>query len=266
VKGEEMNIRQAIIPIGKTRKGKVLKSFAGVTIHNTGNHNTGADADANARYLRNNAFSNIAGFHYVVDKDEIVCTIPENEIAEHSGKRLGNDTTVSIEICDNSDGDILAATNNAAELAADILKRHGVKKAVHKENIFQHFDWSGKDCPAQIRRSNPYSWDKFLERVNFHLGIAEQPEEKPAAPTFHITKTLKYVKSNMMKDKDGEDNVTAIQRNLKSLEYYGGAVDGIFGPITKKAVEDFQEDYKLVSDGIVGQKTTETLGGVWDGK
>ena len=252
-----MNIRNAIIPIGVTRRGRPLKSFSGVTIHNTGNHDAGANADANARYLYSNASTNIAGFHYVVDKDEIVCTIPENEIVEHSGTRTGNDTTVSIEICDNRDGNILAATENGAQLAADILKRHGMTQAVWKTNLFQHNDWSGKDCPEDIRAGNPYHWDAFVSKVNAWMNASTQPPVvTDSPPTFHISKVLKYTP---------DSEVVAIQRNLNSLHYNAGPEDGVYGPVTEAAVKKFQEDYHIAADGIVGRETTLTLGGIWDG-
>ena len=38
-------------------------------------------------------------------------------------------------------------------------------------------------------------------------------------------------------------------------------IDGIFGPVTKNAVEQFQRDSHLTVDGIVGPKTWAALGG-----
>ena len=37
-------------------------------------------------------------------------------------------------------------------------------------------------------------------------------------------------------------------------------VDGVFGPLTEKAVKEFQKKNGLVVDGIVGTKTWEKLG------
>ncbi len=51
-----------------------------------------------------------------------------------------------------------------------------------------------------------------------------------------------------------------VQQKLKDLGYYKGAVDGIFGSQTIQAVKNFQRDYGLKVDGIVGTKTLNALG------
>lgn len=76
--------------------------------------------------------------------------------------------TINIEICDNEDGDILKATDNAVELCAQILRRYNVKNA--GDYLFQHNYWTGKDCPYDIRRGNPYDWDTFVNKVQEKLG------------------------------------------------------------------------------------------------
>ncbi len=54
--------------------------------------------------------------------------------------------------------------------------------------------------------------------------------------------------------------VKTIQRKLKNWGYYNGAVDGIFGAQTKKAVKYFQSKNGLTADGIVGNRTLKALG------
>jgi len=51
-----------------------------------------------------------------------------------------------------------------------------------------------------------------------------------------------------------------IQTKLKRWGYYKGSVDGIYGPLTKKAVRYFQSKNGLTVDGIVGPKTAAALG------
>jgi len=50
-----------------------------------------------------------------------------------------------------------------------------------------------------------------------------------------------------------------IQRALKKANFYSGAIDGIVGPKTKKAIRDFQKSKGLAVDGIVGPKTWSEL-------
>ena len=56
------------------------------------------------------------------------------------------------------------------------------------------------------------------------------------------------------------DEVRRIQKKLKSLGYYKGAVDGVYGTGTQKAVRSFQKSCGLTADGIAGPKTIRYLG------
>ncbi|BAB05014.1 peptidoglycan-binding protein [Halalkalibacterium halodurans] len=55
------------------------------------------------------------------------------------------------------------------------------------------------------------------------------------------------------------NDVRRIQERLINMGYSVGAADGIFGPITKRAVESFQRDTGLDVDGIVGRLTWNQL-------
>ena len=64
---------------------------------------------------------------------------------------------------------------------------------------------------------------------------------------------------NLFQGCTGSD-VKTLQQNLKKLGYYkDGSVDGSFGPITKKAVLQFQKDKKILVDGVVGPQTRAAL-------
>lgn len=56
------------------------------------------------------------------------------------------------------------------------------------------------------------------------------------------------------------DEVRRIQNKLRSLGYYNGAVDGIYGTSTQKAVKAFQKNCGITADGIAGAKTLKFLG------
>lgn len=162
-----------------------LLGFLGITVHNTSNWSKGANAINHANYLRNGGANKQVSWHYVIDKDRAVRCIPENETAwcaGDGGNGNGNRKTINIEICDNADGDIRKATDNAVELCSIILRNHGITNA--SGHLFQHNHWTGKDCPYDIRRGNPYDWNTFVskvqEKLNGNNNNTTQPVSKPA--------------------------------------------------------------------------------------
>jgi len=54
-------------------------------------------------------------------------------------------------------------------------------------------------------------------------------------------------------------NKTQVQEGLQELRFYGGAVDGKHGPLTKQAITLFQRAWGLPQDGIAGPRTQRTL-------
>ena len=174
-----VEVKEMLAPIGsKCRPGRARTGFAGVTIHNTGNTGKGADALSHGKYLQGGGAGTTASWHYAVDETLATRSILESEIAWHAGDGTGNGNykTVAIEICMNSDGNITKATDNAAELAADILRRNGITKA--SGYLYQHNHWSGKNCPQKIRAGVPYSWDAFIKKVQSFLDLVTQEEEE----------------------------------------------------------------------------------------
>lgn len=176
-----MEIIERLAPLGTNcRSGRSRTGFLGVTVHNTSNWSNGANAIAHSNYLRGSGKNNFVSWHYVVDKDYAVRCIPENEIAWCQGDGAngnGNCKTISVEICDNADGDIRQATDNAVELCAQILRRYGVTNA--NQYLFQHNNWTGKDCPYDIRRGNPYDWNTFVSKVQAKLSGSPAPSGGP---------------------------------------------------------------------------------------
>ena len=66
----------------------------------------------------------------------------------------------------------------------------------------------------------------------------------------------------------GQD-VSRLQRALTSLGFFAGDIDGIFGPVTERAVIDFQSNMAIPPDGAVGLLTYEALNGlkhIWDNR
>lgn len=59
----------------------------------------------------------------------------------------------------------------------------------------------------------------------------------------------------IMEQGDQGDDVAELQSRLRFLGFYGGNIDGVFGPSTRKAVIGFQKEFGMKADGQVGPQT-----------
>jgi hypothetical protein len=99
-----------------------------------------------------------------VDDHSVYQSLPVNEVGWHTGTHQGNYSTIGIEICENAGIDQQAANDRAALLVAVQLHELGISL---QGNVVQHFNWSGKNCPALLR--NPSSnWQDFLAKVAYY--------------------------------------------------------------------------------------------------
>lgn len=79
--------------------------------------------------------------------------------------------------------------------------------------------------------------------------------------------TLRRIKAvaTLKKGSSGAE-VKALQKNLKTLGYDPGTVDGVYGTATVKAVKLFQTDHLLTVDGIAGMATLAAIDEAVKGK
>lgn len=162
-----MEIKQMIMP-SHLQSGRTLVP-KWITIHETDNINATADATAHAK-LQYNGNSRNAHWHYQVDSDEIIQSVPDNVDAWAAGDGLngpGNDTSLHIEICVNSDGNYKKACENAAWLVRYLMSKYnlGIEKVV------QHNKWSGKNCPRHLRAGDwGLTWASFVDMCKNENG------------------------------------------------------------------------------------------------
>lgn len=173
-----------------SRPGKKLREVLGVVLHWTAN--PAANAKENRDFFENKktGLGGYASAHYIVDQNGlIVATIPEYEIAYHTGSsqkdpqskkvytdearaRFGryatesnspNNCTLGVELCptDNAGNFSDATIAAAAELCADICKRYKLPAAA----LTTHHNVVGwKDCP-KLWTARPALFEAFRATV-----------------------------------------------------------------------------------------------------
>ena len=72
---------------------------------------------------------------------------------------------------------------------------------------------------------------------------------------YRLNDRLLYLRAPMLRG----DDVSELQEDLGSLGFDAGRVDGIFGPRTVTALEEFQRNAGLTIDGICGPDTVAAL-------
>src|SRR5699024_4723539 len=117
-------------------------------------------------------------------------------------------------------GDFKKAVDNSVELARHLMKKYGIPA----DNVIQHSDASGKDCPRYLRSGEKgVSWSDFKAKLSGKKTSA--PISKPTKPA------KKPSKANLKVDgKWGKDTTRALQRAL------GTPVDGIISRQPRNSV------------------------------
>ena len=184
-----MEIKKKICPPGlKTNPNKKMTAIEYITIHETGNYNTSSNAENHATYQYNGGGDRTASWHYTVDEQFIWQSYEDYSLLWHTGTTAGNNTSIGIEICVNNKANFLKACDNTAWLTAYLLRQHGLTI----KQIRQHYDWSGKQCPAEIRKGSwGVTWPGFINLVGQYLtSMAAGPSAGEERSRSSISVTL----------------------------------------------------------------------------
>ena len=141
---------------------------------------------------------------------------------------------------------ILCLTFNVGEgnlAKSDLLRCLNAGDKAGAAAGFSHFTTShGKQLAGLVSR-------RATERTIFLTGT--YPGLKPVAG--QTTAEMAHAVT-LGRGSTGEA-VTHLQTELKTLGFLTAAADGVFGPLTKQAVQAFQRAHGLSDDGIAGLKT-----------
>ena len=137
------------IPWENSRRPGEIREIHYLTIHETDNRGSSADAAAHSSLLTTDT-SDVTGWHYTVDDHSIYHNIPDNEIGWNAGDNRtelgGNMNGIGIEMCVNLSNDFEQTLRNTAALAAELL----VAYDLNVDDVRLHSDFMDKVCPHRL--------------------------------------------------------------------------------------------------------------------
>ncbi len=170
-------------------------------------------------------------YHYGIRKNgEVVQVNPLTAVTWHTKGQ--NTVSIGIMLVGNFNGTGYTSGTgepSAAQLASmkALVAYLQEKFELSNQDIYGHYHFGKLACPG-------HTIQDWIENTRNDLS------KTPALN--------KIIKSN-----------EEIQKRLNLLDYNCGLADGILGPKTKKAIRDFQEDYDLEVDSVVGPLTWKKL-------
>lgn len=147
-------------------------------------HYTGNDGDSaanNAAYFQQNIVK--ASAHYFVDDTTVWRSVPDLKVAWAVGGSkypnadktgggtmhgiITNTNSISIEMCDTIRNGVYQASEatlaNAAALGRELMEKYHIPI----ENVYRHFDVTGKHCPSYL--VNAQKWAEFKKRLEVKI-------------------------------------------------------------------------------------------------
>ena len=168
---KEMEIKVDLLPDSSPLKPNTLRTATKyVVIHNTGMGHPTATAEGLNEYIHTT--DRIASWHFSIDDKETYQHLGLDEVGWHAGDGSttylnpgsggiggGNQNGIGIESCVYAGVDFNKVMRRLAKLAAMLL----IEYDLGINDVKQHYDFSGKDCPQVIRQSQ--RWNELLELI-----------------------------------------------------------------------------------------------------
>jgi N-acetylmuramoyl-L-alanine amidase len=164
-------IKELYIPVNKnTRTGRKM-DWQTITIHNTGNLKSTAQNERD--WLVNPNNNRVASWNTCIYEDQVIKAIPNDEVSLHSGTAKGNNTSLSIEVCESGNYNLTLETTT--KYVAMLLK----SKNKTVKDVVTHKSWSGKNCPRLILPI----WNDFIKRIEKEMEVLEKVDTKSNEPS-----------------------------------------------------------------------------------
>lgn len=178
-----------------------------------------------------------------------------------------------------------ADVQNFQNQIAQATSNQGINDPTYRDPSFSQFNANGQptevnyteaekarqaDIPSNLGGTGPTIPVSNITQPDMQLKANEA--KTPLASTIQdTTRPMSPIGSNFalsggnLKVGSAGDNVKTLQTYLKGIGLYQGKIDGIYGPQTQSAVQQFQGTHGLSTDGIVGPKTVAAINAVQAG-
>lgn len=197
----------------------------GITIHWWGDPAANASHNGVVSWLRGPAggtSNRNSSAHYVVSGRRVTRLAPETVATWHSGNRIGNGTTIGIEMhprMSDTDWQTLVA------LCVDIERRHGSMK------YYRHHDWKATACPGVYSRM-------IVKLVNDVNAALRGSTSKPKAPKSSGSSSSSSSSSSYRTKRTNQDKVavhshrdSSGKRQVDTLHNAGYRVNVVSDPV-----------------------------------
>ena len=141
---------------GAPRTGVKMTGILYITYHDTANVNAGADARANANWMVNqySVTTTARSWHYTVDTNQVIHSVPDDEITFQGDTYEAYTTSIGIETCVNKGANLDKVWHRMGKLCALLMAKYNIDI----NHIKQHYDWMGKECPHTLRANGLYPY------------------------------------------------------------------------------------------------------------
>lgn len=152
-----VKIKQDLLPTSASNRPGTKINPTYVTVHETANISTGANAEMHARYIKGqDARNRQVSWHITVDDAQAIQHLPFNEKGWHAGN--GNGVSIGVELCVNADGDFAKTRANAVQIIRDLQKKYNIPDS----RVVSHKFWTGKNCPTNLLKV----WSSFKAELS----------------------------------------------------------------------------------------------------
>jgi hypothetical protein len=146
-------------------------------------------------------------------------------------------------------------------------RAQSVNRSVAVNNNWRSSQFSGQNYAAFRNYSRAYHdrywWDSHYPRITFYFGAPYYWDAGYWYPAWGYYPGYAYEYDGPIYGYNGlapDRVIVDVQEQLQRDGYYAGPIDGVLGPMTRRAIAAFQADHGLAITSAIDEPTLASLG------